>query len=272
MTQIEGKRVLITGAASGIGKLMAEKLAQRGAELLLWDIDQVALLSLASSLKNRGYLSNAAVCDLSKREQIQTQAALTLKQFNSVDILINNAGIVSGKYLTDHSDAEIEAMFQVNVLSVIHLIRAFLPFMIRQGHGHIVFVSSASALCATSKLSIYSATKYAMTGLEEALRFELQQLAAPVKTTVVFPYFIDTGLFAGAKTRFPLLLPILKAENVADKIVNAIAQDKHRLFIPRFVYTALLSKALPLRAFDFLVNFFGITRSMDEFRGRKKED
>lgn len=270
MSQFTGKRILITGAASGIGRLMAEELAAQGAELVLWDINQHPLELLCKTLLSNGQQASAYTCNLSNREEIQKSAMKVLKRQGAIDILINNAGIVSGKPLLDNSDQEIEEMFNVNVLAGIYLIRAFLPTMMERQTGHIVFVASAAALCGSPKLVVYSATKYALRGVEEALRLEIKHLGYNIKTTIVFPFYFNTGLFAGAKSRFPLLLPIMSPEKVARRIIKAVQLGQSRVFIPRFVYLALLAKILPVGIFDTLLAFFGINRSMDEFRGRSE--
>lgn len=270
MSKFAGKRILITGAASGIGRLMAEQMAAMGAELVLWDINEGALNVLCNVIKSKGYKANAYKCNLANREEIQQVSMTVLNQLGAIDILINNAGVVVGKPLLDCTDQEIELMFNVNLLSGIHIIRAFLPAMIERQQGHIVFVASASALCATSRLVIYSATKYAMSGVEEALRIEIKRLGYNVKTTIVFPFYFNTGMFAGVKSRFPSLLPILNPQKVASRIIKAVQHDRQRVFIPRFVYLAIVVKIFPIRIFDALVEFFGISRSMDEFRGRSE--
>ena len=85
-------------------------------------------------------------------------------------------------------------------------------------------------------------------------------------TTVVCPYFVDTGMFDGAKTRFAWLLPILRPERVVDRIVRSIQKDRRRLVMPWFVYSAWPSRLLPVSWFDWLMDFFGVSYSMDEFR------
>jgi all-trans-retinol dehydrogenase (NAD+) len=90
-----------------------------------------------------------------------------------------------------------------------------------------------------------------------------------VRTTVVCPYYIATGMFEGVRTRFPLLLPIMKPEAVVERIVRAIERDEARLILPWFVRWAFPLRLLPVAWFDALMSFFGITKSMDDFTGRK---
>jgi all-trans-retinol dehydrogenase (NAD+) len=107
-------------------------------------------------------------------------------------------------------------------------------------------------------------------GFDEALRLELKRQKINVRTTVVCPYYIDTGMFEGVKTRFPFLLPILKPEYVVNRIIKAIRRNRRRLIMPRFVTVSYLVRILPVPVFDALISFFGINKTMDEFEGRSK--
>jgi len=267
MTEINGRRALITGAASGIGRLLATELANAGATLVLWDIDAEGLGQAQGELNATGHTADVYVCDLTRREEIDAVAARTLAQSGPIDILINNAGVVSGKNLLDISDADIERTFQINTLALFRTVRAFLPSMLERGNGHLVTVASAAGLAGTAKLTDYCSSKFAAVGFDESLRLELQQQNSNVITTVICPYYTDTGMFAGAKTRFSWLLPILKPEAVARRTVSAIQKNRRRLVMPWFVYMSWPGRLLPVRWFDALMAFFGISHSMDEFRG-----
>jgi len=272
MTLINNRRVLITGAASGIGRLLALRLANAGASLVLWDIDQAGLDKAQSELATAGHAADIFVCDLSSRQEIAAKAAQTLADGGPIDILINNAGIVSGKSLLDLSDQEIERTFQVNTLALFWTVRAFLPSMLERDSGHVVTIASAASLAGAPKLTDYSSSKFAAFGFDESLRLELKQQDSKVTTTIVCPFYIDTGMFDGVKTRFSWLLPVLKPEYVVRRIVTAIEKDRHRLIMPRFIYTSWLSRLLPVAWYDALMDFFGVTRSMEDFRGGAGRD
>lgn len=261
--------VLITGAAGGIGRLLAEQGAARGAHVILWDVNRQALDSLERELIARGHSASAYMADLTDRAGIRTAAKRVLQDHGRVDVLINNAGIVSGKLLLDATEASIQHTFDVNALAPIWTTRAFLPGMLERGRGHIVTVASAGGLVGTAKLTDYCASKFAAVGFDESLRLELRRLGYPeIRTTVVCPYYVNTGMFAGVKTRFPRLLPVMRPETVVARIVRAIERNHSRLIMPRFVYTAFLARLLPVPVFDWLMDFFGINTSMDEFQGR----
>src|SRR5262249_39433723 len=145
---------------------------------------------------------------------------------------------------------------------------AFLPKMRERNSGHIVTIASAAGLVGTARLTDYCASKFAAVGFDEALRLELARLGVAVRTTVVCPFYVSTGMFAGVKTRFPLVLPILRPEYVGDRIVAAIRADRPRVLLPRFNYLIFPSRLLPVGVFDEVMRFFGISKSMDEFTGR----
>jgi all-trans-retinol dehydrogenase (NAD+) len=267
MTDFREKNVLITGAGSGIGQLLAGKIADRGARVILWDIDGAALAEVGREIEGRGHRVGTYRCDVSDAAAIEATARRVLDDWGSVDVLINNAGIVTGKPILESEDAEIRRTFDINTLAHFWTVRAFLPGMLERGNGHIVTVASAGGLVAAPRLSDYSASKFAAVGFDEALRMELASAGNDIKTTVVCPYYVSTGMFEGVKTRFSWLLPILEPDYVADRIVKAIRKNRRRLLMPRFVYTALPLRVLPVPWFDALIGFFGVSRSMDEFTG-----
>jgi all-trans-retinol dehydrogenase (NAD+) len=270
MTKLAESTILITGAASGLGRLMALGCAERSAQLVLWDRDGAGLAALHNELPN-GPRIHLETVDLTDRDAIRNAVARTLAAGFEVDVLINNAGVVTGKPLLETSDADLERSFAVNALAPIRATRAFLPGMLARKRGHIVTVASAAGIVGTAKLVDYCASKHAAVGFDEALRLELKRIDAPVRTTVVCPYYIDTGMFAGVKTRFPWLLPIMQPESVARRILRAVERNEQRLILPWFVYSAFLVKVLPVPVFDWLLGFFGISKSMDEFKGRSAQ-
>jgi len=244
---------------------MAEEMIRHEAsQISLWDLDEESLLEAQEVLSGRGAEIKIVCCDLSRPEEVKAQAA----EAGSVDILVNNAGVVSGRSFLELSEAQIERSFRVNALAHFWTVRAFLPGMLERDQGHIVTLSSASGLVGVSKLADYAASKHAAVGFDESLRMELRGLRSKVKTTLVCPYFIDTGLFEGVKSRFPLLLPILRPERVARRVIKAIEREKARLWMPPMVYLIPPLRLLPVSWFDAIAGFLGINASMDEFKGR----
>jgi all-trans-retinol dehydrogenase (NAD+) len=270
MTHLSGTKVLITGAAGGIGRLMAHRFAAEGAHLVLWDRDAAGLEEVRAELESTGRRVQACVVDLADRAAIYAMAQRCLETAGPIDVLVNNAGIVSGRPLLEISDEQIERTFAVNTLALFWTARAFLPSMLERNSGRIVTIASAGGLVGTARLTDYCASKFAAVGFDESLRLELEHAGSAVRTTVVCPFYISTGMFEGVKTRFPALLPILTPERVARRVVDAVRRDDARLIMPRFVYLSFIVRVLPVRAFDALMAFFGISRSMDEFAGRRR--
>jgi all-trans-retinol dehydrogenase (NAD+) len=135
-----------------------------------------------------------------------------------------------------------------------------------------VTIASAAGIIGVSRLGDYSAGKFACFGLDEALRSEFRKSRLRIHTTVVCPYFINTGMFAGVKTRFSFLLPILKQERAAERIFKAVGRRRRRLLMPPLVYAVWPLRLLPVRWFDAVADILGIHSAMDGFRGRSKND
>ncbi|HSP99056.1 MAG TPA: SDR family oxidoreductase [Candidatus Dormibacteraeota bacterium] len=269
MGEISGRHALVTGGASGIGRLMALKLAAGGARVTIWDINATALQATVDELAAvPGSHARGFLCDVADRAQVYARAAETAAAGGPVDILINNAGVVSGKDFLELPDEKIAATFDVNVLALFWTSKAFLPAMIARGSGHIITIASASGLIGVARLADYAASKWAATGFDESLRAELRKIAPGVLTTVVCPFYINTGMFRGVHSRFPWLLPILEEEDVAERVVRAIRRGQRRLVMPWPVHLIPLLRVLPVGLFDWLANFLGVNSSMDEFIGR----
>jgi len=269
---LKGKTAVITGGASGLGRLVSLDLARRGVRVIAWDLAQSALDALVADAQAFGGDVVPAVVDVSDKAAVYAAAGKILADRGLVDILVNNAGIVSGKNLLETSDEKIEKTFQVNVLAHFWTVKAFLPAMIAQNTGHILTISSAAGLIGVCGLSDYSASKFAVFGFNESLRMELRKMKSRVRTTIVSPFYTNTGLFAGVKTMIPLLLPILEPEVVAGRIVKAIVKGQKRVITPRFVYVALPLRILPVGFFDVVSDICGISSSMDHFTGRAKQE
>jgi all-trans-retinol dehydrogenase (NAD+) len=269
MTEIAGRHVLVTGGASGIGRLLAHRMAALGGRVSVWDIRRDALEAVVSELEKWGPgPAHGFVCDVSRRAEVYRVAEETIAAGGPVDILVNNAGVVSGRPLLELPDEKIEATFAINALSLFWTSKAFLPAMVERGRGHLVTIASASALIGVAKLTDYAASKWAAMGFDESLRAELRRSSPALRTTVVCPYYIDTGMFRGVKSRFPRLLPILHENDVAERIVRAVQRDRRQLILPPLVRLLPLMRILPVGAFDWIASFLGVDASMDEFEGR----
>mmetsp|Transcript_1172 Transcript_1172/g.1763 ORF Transcript_1172/g.1763 Transcript_1172/m.1763 type:complete len:200 (-) Transcript_1172:89-688(-) len=183
-------------------------------------------------------------------------------------MLINNAGIVSGKTTLDLTDAMIERTMQVNTTSHMHTIREFLPDMIANKKGHIVSIASMAGMAGIPGLPDYCASKWGAIAIDESLRGELKKSGHYdyIKTTCICPYYINTGMFEGAKRSFPLY--ILSPEEVVTRIVNAIRQEEAYVVVPWRGNVIFLTKILPTSWVDRISSVLGISSSMDDFKGR----
>ncbi len=262
MNDLAGKRVLVTGGSSGIGLLMASRFVARGASVVIWGTDQGRLDDAVRSMPG-GDVAGMVV-DVGDRLAVERAAA----EVGPIDVLVNNAGIVKGKPLLELAPEDVEATFRTNVLACFWTLRAFLPGMVARDQGHVVTMSSAAGICALPKLADYSASKAAVFALDEALRVELRRAGSRVRTTVVCPFYIATGMFRGVTTRISFLLPILRPGYVADRVVAAVIRGRRRVVLPRVVALIWLLRLLPVRWFDAITAFLGVTASMDEFVGR----
>ena len=261
---LTGARVLITGAGSGIGRRMAIGAAERGADVIIWDVDALAGDRVAAEVRQAGGRALAAAVDVTDATSVAAEALAA----GPVDVLINNAGVVTGKRLLDASEAQIRRTFEVNALALYWTTRAFLPGMLDRGRGKIVTIASAAGLIGVAKQTDYAASKWAAFGFTESLRAELRTDGHPVSTLIVAPYFIDTGMFAGVRTRFPLILPILAERDVARRVLDAIESGRQQLIMPPFAALTPAMRVLPIAAMDAIADALGINSTMDEFTGR----
>jgi all-trans-retinol dehydrogenase (NAD+) len=268
MTDFTDKVTLITGGACGLGRFIALKMAARGSYVVLWDIADESLAEIATEMSAAGYKATLYHCDVSDREMVYDTADKVRNQVGRVDILMNNAGVVSGRPFLECTDEQLRRTMEVNALAHFWTVKAFLPDMVRANSGHIVTIASAGGIVGSAGLVDYAASKFAAFGFDEALRAELKRQKLNIHTTVVCPYFMKGEMFEGVKTRFSFLLPILNAEQVSERIVHAIARKKRRLIMPPLVYATWPLRILPVAIFDRVATFLGINDAMDQFRGR----
>jgi all-trans-retinol dehydrogenase (NAD+) len=272
LTSVAGMSVLITGAAMGMGRIYAEKAVAEGARrVVLWDVNEALLAQAKSDLSGRQTAVEVQAVDVASLEAVQSAAAAVLAG-GPVDVLINNAGIVRGKYFWEHEQrGDIAATMNINALAPMHITREFLPAMMASGNQcRIVTIASAAGLVADPGMSIYAASKWAAIGFSESLRLELAQTGHHhVRVTTVCPTFISTGMFEGAKP--PVLTRLMTPEYVTDRTWNAMLVGKAQLLLPWTVHLSKVLKGiLPLAAWDYLAgNVFGVYTTMKDFTGRR---
>jgi all-trans-retinol dehydrogenase (NAD+) len=249
---------------------MALKFSKLGCKMILWDINFISLQLAEQEIKKNGGQVYIYQCDVSERTNIYKVAEKVKNDIGSIDILINNAGVVAGQYFTELKDEQIEKVIKVNTLGPIFVTKAFLNDMIQKNEGHIVTISSAGGISGAPKLTDYCASKFAVFGFNEALRLELKKKKYNIQTTVVCPFYIKTGMFEGAKSG-SFLLPLLEPELVANSVIQAVKRNQSELYLPKIVSITYLVKFLfSTKIRDYISDLLGITSSMDDFSGLRK--
>lgn len=262
--------VVITGGASGIGRIMGRRALEMGAKgLAIWDINQQnldAVVKEHSALGNvRGYR-----VDVSDFDAVKAAYAVTVADLGEVDILINNAGIVTTNETFDlNTKADIDRTITINTIAPMYVALAMLPDMIKRDRGHILNVTSAAGLLANPRMSVYAASKWAAMGWSDSVWIELKEKKSKVRVTTFAPYFINTGMFDGVKSWF---FPILDPEKAAKRALRAVERNKRFQGMPfSFRFTRFVQGFLPMCGADWIFGeIFGIYHAMDHFVGRKK--
>jgi len=266
---LKDSTIVITGGGSGIGRLMALGAARRGARhVVLWDMNLASAKEVAAEVKQLGCEASAQKVDVSQRASVMEAAAKTLEKIGHVDVLVNNAGIVSGKSFLELSEAEIRKTYDVNTLALYWTTQAFLPQMKDRDSGRLVTIASAAGLAGSATLTDYAGSKYAAVGFMESLRAELRDQGSSVSALTVCPFYINTGMFDGVKSGSPLL-KIQEAPASAEKILDAMESTKRELLLPGMVYSVRVFRLLPTPVFDWIADVFGINKAMKTFRGRR---
>ncbi len=270
MSDIKNTTVLITGGASGIGKLMGELCLQEGAtRLIIWDVDQKKTAETLAVFQSKGYEVYSYCTDVSKVDEIIAAANDIKQKWGGIDILFNNAGVICGNQLFHQfSHRDIDFTMRTNANAMMHVALEFLPGMIERKSGHIVNIASAAGMIANPKLSVYCASKHAVIGWGESVRLEVEAIAQNLHVTTVTPSFINTEMFQGVRSPvIPLADPIVAAR----KIINGVKKNKIYVRMPWIAYTVPFMKGiLPQRWLDVIVGkWMGFHKSMDSFKGKQ---
>ena len=202
MKEFQGKVAVVTGAASGIGRALAERCAQEGMRVVLAGINEQTLMQASQELKAEGASVLAVQTDVSKAGDVEALAQKAFDTYGAVHLLFNNAGVGAGTIIWESTLADWEWTMDVNLWGVIHGIRAFVPRMIAQDtEGHIVNTASIAGLTSGPGLGIYKVTKYGVVTLSETLYHELALRGAKIKTSVLCPGFVKTRIMDGDRNR-----------------------------------------------------------------------
>uniref|UniRef100_A0A7M5UJ32 Short-chain dehydrogenase/reductase 3 n=2 Tax=Clytia hemisphaerica TaxID=252671 RepID=A0A7M5UJ32_9CNID len=273
---LTGEIVVLTGAAGDIGSNLAKLLANDGCKMVLLDINKSNLLKLCHEINKTSGNKHDAIsfaCDITNIDQMKDVCGEIKQKVGDPTMLVNNAGIVAGKYFHDLEYKDFVRTFEVNMLSNFFLVKQFLPAMIEKEHGHVVSVSSILARKGLAGVAEYAASKSAVATFMESLRYEIQVAGKKgINCTTVYPYQLDSNLFKGTAMRFKWVpfLHLLKPEYVAEKIYTAIKKNQVTLYIPRILYFLVaLQNLLPERANDILYNFLQANEAMKTFCGTR---
>jgi hypothetical protein len=245
---LKGKVVLITGASSGIGKETAKIFARVGCKVVLASRNLENLNKVADEIKVFNPDVLVFQTDVSDFKSLDVLVEQTLKGFGKIDILINNAGFGIYGWFHQTPFEEIERIMRVNFLGAVYLTYRVLPFMIKQGSGIVVNISSVVGKRGVSGMSIYSASKFALTGLTEALRVEYKKMG--VHFIGVHPGTTDTKFFENARyygtDRMQGRFMIMSAEKVAREILKAVIKKKRDIVLtPVGKLTVAINKISP---------------------------
>ena len=282
---LKGKAVVITGGGSGIGRQLALCFASRGCTIVLWDL-QPDLLKETQRLCGPACCCITQIVDVSKEEAVKAAAQdleKILKEKSGapadVSVVVSCAGIVFGKNLLDLSGEEIRRTLNVNTLGPMWVTRAFLPGLTRKRtETVIVNVSSLMGSLSAAGLADYCASKWALNGFHECLRQELNVAGSNIRTLLVAPYIVNTGMFQGAMSKSTvywfqrLLFPPLSAVTVGRSIVAAIEHRQQILVLPKvFALAPTILHLLPTTVYDWIVGQTGGQSGLKNFKGRPKK-
>lgn len=191
--RMHGRLAVVTGAGSGIGRETALLCARRGANLAICDINEAGLAETASVAARLGREVLSRTLDVSDRSQMKAFAGAVHERVAAVDLLVNNAGVGLGADFVDTPFADWDRIVAINLMGVVHGCHVFVPPMAARGQGgHVVNLSSAAGYFPNPSLGAYSATKFAVLGLSEALRIELRR--HHIGVTAVCPGLINTPI------------------------------------------------------------------------------
>lgn len=247
---VDGRMVLVTGAASGIGRCLSLDLAKEGAKVILVDICGEELGNVAKEIEGLGGEAHTFCVDLTSWEEVQRLAQTIHSRWGAVDVLVNCAGIAHMSHVVDTPLEDWECLLGVNLWGIIHMVKAFVPEMREKGRGQIVNFSSGQAFFAVPTWGPYACTKYAVDGYSEALRYELHWDGIGV--TSVFPGVVRTPFYASitggplVRIGFKLLLAIAaKPEAISRMVVRAIKKNKKYVIPPEMWPVYLLKRLIP---------------------------
>jgi NAD(P)-dependent dehydrogenase (short-subunit alcohol dehydrogenase family) len=222
MEELSGRVAVVTGAASGIGRALAERWAAEGMRVVMADVEKDALAEAADALRDKGSEVLAVPTDVSDGVQVEALAQAARDAYGGVHLLCNNAGVAVGGPVSDLAAGDWEWVLGVNLWGVIHGLRAFLPDMLASGEeGHVVNTASVAGLLGAPWMGPYAASKFAVVGISECLYYELA--SSRVGVSVLCPAWVNTNIATSYRNR-PAHLGGGLPENEGDPMTEVVAQ------------------------------------------------
>lgn len=258
----EGARVLITGASSGIGAEMAERLAAQGAVVGLCARRADRLEAVLERCRVHSPASTMWVTDLTEIGAATQLASAAIDELGGVDLLVNNAGIPKRRHVAALTPAEVERVTRVNYLSPVELTLALLPHMLERDAAWIVQMSSVAATLSSPGEAAYDASKAALAVFSEAMAIDLWDTG--ITTLVVYPGVVDTELFSiPDNDPFTAPVDVITASELVDEVLAALARGDRELYVPSYFKDLAIGKA---------GNVVGFLEGAAEFVRQSRED
>jgi short-subunit dehydrogenase len=225
MTLLSGKVLLLTGASRGLGPVIAEAVAKRGATVVLASRDENRLRDVAARLEQLGARTLIVPVDLRQAAQREELAATAVRELGGIDVLVNNAGLETEGAYAELPWRSIQENIEVNLVAPLALTHLILPEMLRRRAGHVVNIASVAAKSGSPYASVYSATKAGLAEWTRALRLELAD--SGVRVSTIFPCYVrDVGMFARFEVEPPLLVGSCSPTRVAEAVADALEKDR----------------------------------------------
>ena len=275
MRTLKDKKVLITGAASGIGRETAVQMADAGAKIVALDVNDEGLNSLNQEIKGRGGVCFPLLCDLANESEIEPAANSAVRMLGGLNILINNAGIGFHGCTHEMTHEERNRILQINLNSPFALFQHLIHPMMHSNSGHLVNVCSVLGLVPYQKTAAYCTSKYGLVGMTEAIRAEYGRWGLGV--SMICPGFVDTPMLsglpieeAGKDLRKPSRWMTTTPDKIARKILKAILKNKRMVLATPLAHFLYHSKRLFPGTFDF-VQSFKSSKIKNWFRRRDRQ-
>jgi NAD(P)-dependent dehydrogenase (short-subunit alcohol dehydrogenase family) len=228
MKDLAGKVAVVTGAASGIGRALAERFAAEKMRVVLADVEERALAEAEETLRATGAAVVAVPTDVSKASDVEALARRALDAFGGAHVLCNNAGVVAAGVLWELPLADWEWILGVNLWGVIHGLRTFVPLMLRQDTAcHIVNTASMAGLVSGPLNSIYNVTKHGVVTLSETLHHELRMWNAKINVSVLCPGWVNTRIIDAERNRPAALQrpPAAREQSPTEQLMEQAARQ-----------------------------------------------